>query len=441
MTAPRVRLSLLEWQSLDPSPGSDLEGVSLSDSATRHVAAQLTQAGILEVQELRTGLHVQASSFVGRLQLGDIEVTVQPKIVQMQLVRLLRYGYGLRELRLYRPAGYAVVVDSIPDLLARQLAAEVEELLSRGFRRAYIRTEEELGSPRGRINVQGIARQGGVIRAALPCIHHPRTEDSLLNRVLLAGLRLGARITRDAALALTLNRLAATIAEGVSIARLDGVVIQQAWQSVNRLTAAYTPALTLIEMLARGRGITLDEHEARVSVPGFLFDMNRLFQAVLSRFLRENLAGLIVRDEYRLKGMLAYHPHGNPWHRTAPTPRPDYAVLDGSRVITLLDAKYMDLWERRAIGRDILYQLAIYALSQPPEATAVILYPTGDVDARDAQVEISDPVYGRSRAHVVARPVQLGRLEPLLTENIGPSAARDRAEYARWLVFGSSVPG
>jgi len=90
------------------------------------------------------------------------------------------------------------------------------------------------------------------------------------------------------------------------------------------------------------------------------------------------------------------------------------------------------------LGRDVLYQLAIYALSQPPDITATILYPTATPGASDAQVEISEPVYGRARAHVIARPVQLDRLEPLLLENSAPSAARARAAYARWLVFGES---
>src|SRR6266480_2876418 len=63
-----------------------------------------------------------------------------------------------------------------------QLLSEVSELLLRGLHRRYVRREEVLTSPRGRISLQTIARQGGIVQASLPCIHHPRLEDCLINQ-------------------------------------------------------------------------------------------------------------------------------------------------------------------------------------------------------------------------------------------------------------------
>jgi len=102
--------------------------------------------------------------------------------------------------------------------------------------------------------------------------------------------------------------------------------------------------------------------------------------------------------------------------------------------VTILDAKYRDLWEN-SLPREMLYQLAIYAASHK-QRSSTILYPTTDNSAKEARITVNDPVFGRPIALVCLRPVHVGVLEKLIMP--GYSAVEERCcrDYAEWLAFG-----
>jgi 5-methylcytosine-specific restriction enzyme subunit McrC len=433
VTTTDVRLT--EWESKSPGPGSQTEGVTLgADPSARDLARSLTERGILEIQELRTGLALRSTSFVGRVRLGDIEVTVVPKLHSGALLTLLRYAYGLRHLHLL-PTTTGMTQDlGLQDLLAWQLVEEAQRLLARALRRSYVRRDEPLASPRGQIDFQAMARRQISVEATLPCVYHRRDEDRLINRVLLAGVRLAASVARDRRVSLRANRVGDLLGETITPIRLDRQVLRRLEGEMDRMTRAYEPAISLIRILHEGGGLSLEGGEIEPSLPGFFFDMNRFFQALMTRFLAENLSGHSVRSEHRLRGMLAYVPGWNPCHRQPPTPRPDLVVMQGSKTVAILDAKYRDLWEN-PLPRDMLYQLAIYAMSHEG-GTATILYPTIHSQATEARIEVRDPLTGGRRALVALRPVILDRLDGLVTARPTAAVLRQRTSFAGELALG-----
>jgi 5-methylcytosine-specific restriction enzyme subunit McrC len=432
-----IAIDLQEWQSATPTTHTQLAGLELPrDDTTQRLVQALSDSERLKVLELRRGISLEASSYVGRITLGELQITIQPKIAMLPLLHLLQYTYGLRRLDLISIAGFETESLTFQDLLIHQLLAEVSELLLRGLHRRYIRREELLSSPRGRIALQTIANQGGIVQATLPCLHHPRLEDCLVNQVLLQGVSLGARLTNDDRLRTHLLQVAHFHLADIAPILLNHQTLKRLHREMDRLTTAYTPAITLIEMLLTAEGISLDESQPDLHFPGFLFDMNRFFQELLSRFLRDYLQGYTVQPQFEIEDMLVYI--DNPQHHQAPKPRPDYVVKKDGQVVAILDAKYRDLWEK-PLPASMLYQLVMYALSQKQCRSATIFYPTTQPDAREATLEVRIPAYGKGYSYVVLRPVRLLQLETLLInpeEKMTVEIERERAAFAKWLAFG-----
>ena len=430
-----ITVQLQEWETLTPDSDERLAGISLDSDETRELSVELARGAMLEVVELATGLSIRAFSYVGDITLGDIRISIRPKIGGNTLLNLFRYAYGLKDLRLFCLSDYDITQLMFQDLIINQLVGETRDLISRGLMRQYVRTSDDLPVLAGRIDFQRMAKRQGSTSAVLPCIHHPRLADSLVNQVLLAGLHLSTRLTHDLELRGRLRRLAGSLAEDVSVIELDRQAFVRLNREMSRLNAAYRPALSLIQILYESGGILGSEKE-RVRLPGFLFDMNRFFQALLSRFLGDNLSGYRFADEHSLKDMMAYLPGKNPRNRHSPQPRPDFAVFDGKTLVALLDAKYRDLWQN-SLPREMLYQLAIYAMSQSGNRVASILYPVVDPQAKEAIISIKEPVRGASNAQVILRPVNLLHLEQLVRRTSSASIQRDRKNFANWLVWGS----
>ena len=426
-------ISLSEWQTKSPDNCPDLTGYFLEESRDCiRVASSLNQSRLLELVELKRGLRIKANSHVGRIRVGNLRITILPKINSTSLLRLLRYAYGFRKLELISDSKHLVDDCGFEDLLIAQLNAEARELLSRGLHRSYVQHNARLASPRGRIDVNRLANDCGVMTASLPCQHHPRIEDTHINQVLLAGLKLAGSIASLIDLRRESRKLASMLEEQVSALNLDNHAMIQTERMMNRLTAAYGSSISIIQLLLESQGIVFEGETTTSKLPGFLFDMNMFFQALLCRFLKENLEGYDVRDEHGLKGMMRYSREFNPLKRRSPTPRPDFAILRNGKLLGILDAKYRDLWEKK-LPRDMLYQLVVYAVSQVSNPKSTIIYPTLNSAAREQRIVVNDPIQGGQIGQVSLKPINLNDFSDLVTND---ARKNDRVEWAQRLAFG-----
>lgn len=432
-STPSFVVELTEWDKVGPAQDVRLRGCSLAgDMESRRLAETLHDR--VDIREGYDGLEITSTSFVGRVDVGPLRIAIGPKLAAMPLARLLRYAYGLRDVTAVEETRSPTTRHGLHDLLVALLAAEVEELLHRGLARRYIPLSEKLESPRGRILIDQVIRQGGVREARLPCRHFERRADWHLNQVLRAGLEAGARLTEDRNLRRHVHQLCSMFGDVECLAGLHTDDIDRAEHDLTRLTAACGPALTIIRLLHDALGIAFDSGQPPSRMPGFLFDMNIFFQRLLSRFLRENLASARIADELAIRNLFTYAPDANPRQRRAPAPRPDYALFYDKVLHGFLDAKYRDVWER-SLPAEWLYQLSIYALASPSEVS-VLLYASMSAEARDERVEVRQPVTWSNKrpVSVILRPVPLPYLAELLDPSRAWSLADERQRLADQLV-------
>jgi len=431
-----VKIELSEWESksIRYSDNEELRK-SLDDPIYKDIAENLSKSRKLKMFDLRCGFKVEATSYVGRVSFGNVQITIKPKLTGAPLPSLLQYAYNLKNLELIHSTKYTSSDNTFQDILVAQLLLEVRELFSRGIYRKYVYTEKFLESPKGKIDLQKIAYKG-LIDTKLPCIYNARSKDCLTNQTLMAGLNLASQVTDVISLKTECRRFASFFADSVSRIRLDSYSLRQLDRESSRLTAAYRPAITIIRILLESGGINLENNSSRLNAHGFLFDMNIFFQALIARFLRENLPkDYLLQEEYCLKGMMSYVEDYNPRNKKPPLLRPDYVIKKDSNVVAVLDAKYRDLWENNLPSK-MLYQLVVYSLSQgKKEGKATILYPTLNGKAEEARIQINGCIDGKENyGQVILRPVNLELLNKHISR--GSHEYEKRQGFAKSLAFG-----
>ncbi|HOQ01726.1 MAG TPA: restriction endonuclease [Acetivibrio clariflavus] len=404
------------------------EGAELSDVDARNTAQALKEKGIIEITEQKNGIFVESNSYVGSIKIGNIQINVSPKIEGIPLYTLLRYAYGLRDLKLFNISEHSIGNFSFFDLLIYELYAEAEDLLRRGIHKSYEKKEEDLFSPRGKIDMNRLCTQGGLSKNKLPCRYFNREGNNVLNRTLLAGLKLGLKLVVDIELKAKLQRLCSIMEEEVDDIILTRGNLQLAKNSINRLNDRYSAVLEVINILYESQGIQLEDESRCINLRGYFFDMNAFFEKLVGKLLKDCVKEYVVKDQFSLHDMFMYTPGFNPRRRESPTPRPDFALLQGGKVVKLLDTKYRDLWENN-LTRDMLYQLAIYAVSGIGDKTATIIYPAVSDEPTVQKIDVKNPVTNTKMASIILKPINLVKVAGLLSKD-----RNELVEYVREII-------
>lgn len=362
-----------EWQNRE-LPGVFLEG---ADRALVNGLAAKDRRVVID--ELRSGLRIRATSWVGVIRLSQVEIHITPKLVGTStwLVAMLDYVGGIETLqRLAGEHSIAQAGSSLLDLFTLLLCEACQRLWDGGLLADYVERVDDFPVVRGRILLDRQVRErfGRVDR--LICRYDERETNIAENQLLAAALSVASRRARSVSLRRRAHRLASLFQEQCDPRDLDLATVAEAIV-YNRLNQHYQPAHVVAWLVLDGLGV----RDLHASGPNdcfaFLMNMNTLFEAFVDRLVRQLLRplGAVVTSQRKDGSVL----RDLTTTKTYASVIPDLVVSGIGEGRVPMDAKYKT-YDGEKADRGDLYQAFLYAMAyrakQQHRPRALLLYPT-----------------------------------------------------------------
>ena len=357
-TIPMMRpLELREYEPSEPCLLSIAERDALSNIVT-----------ITPVAGQADTYYLTPGSTVGALELGDLSVSIRPKLDISRVLFLASYAMGAFELQDRRfPFTDA---ETLVEALVPAFVSAARQAFGRGLLHGYRTQEESLYTVRGRIVVSEQVRRRFDIPLPVETRYDEFTDDILANRLVKAAAAvLGAMHIQDVHGRDGLRWINASLGR-VSLMRFSPRDLPAV--RFDRLNEHYREVAELSRLILRYRAFELDRGDVRAS--GFLVDLNEVFQGFVTRALRESLrvSDRTLRSDKAL-------PRGLTLDKEQRVRlKPDLSWWDGCQCTFVGDAKYKRIHDERVPNAD-LYQMLAYATALDLPG-GLLVYAQGEAD-------------------------------------------------------------
>lgn len=306
-------------------------------------------------------------SVIGALEIGELAVSIRPKLNIARVLFLASYAMGafkLQEMDRFDFKDAPTIVEA----LAAAFAAAARRAFASGLLHGYRAKEDALLTVRGRIRFnEQIRRQFGV-PLPLAVRYDEFTDDILVNRLVkAAAVRLGRMRLRCRRSRTDLRRVCATL-DNVSLVEFPAIAVPEV--TFDRLSEHYRGVVVLSRLILRNTSVETTRGDIRA--PGFLIDMNQVFQGFVTQALREALC--VSKRTFRSDNLIRHIPFDEEGRVRL---KPDLSWWDGLICTFVGDAKYKRINEESIPNAD-LYQLFAYATALGLPG-GLLIYAQGDL--------------------------------------------------------------
>jgi hypothetical protein len=432
---------------LDDDRFIDLPGI---DPEELSAEASKSLADLCEVRRRRDGTPTvrRRINRIGRIALPSVTIDVPPPVDPRSFAAFYLYALG-HDLKGYlerepAPEHLERTRDdpAYLGLLANLLVRSATTILAKHVAQRYERTVERPAALRGRPRFG--ADFGRHPAEGRTCEFFEKTTDTLMNRLVLAGLEVATPL------------LAGTASERAATTQLF------AWRSLaipyfpaphdfelaaiktDRLTTHYRLPLALARALLFGATPQPVDRRPRYQMQTLFFDMPRLFELFVTRLLSEAAPslGLVVRGQYRVQRALV--DGAGKHYRTV---RPDVVMSSmAGTPLAVLDVKYKPRYLQRGRGKLALvsaadtYQMFFYEARVRRRHRLPAPLPLAII-APQLEAELPDDRFLRIRWAEVGEsmelslvPVPLADVAIAIADGKGAAAALGMATHLRQFV-------
>lgn len=350
MKAGMAKVIRLTMRRLDLREYEESEPFRLSIDEREALRRSLRSLAVEPASDSESTYVLTPGATIGAIEIGDLSVSIRPKLEIGRVLFLASYAMGAFELRDRERFDFREE-ESVVEALVRAFASAARRAFARGLLHGYRTEEETLYTVRGRIRIGDQIRRRFGIPVPVEVRYDDFTDDVLMNRLVkAAAARLSLMHLRSPRSRADLGWIDATLGN-VALVEFSPNAVPEA--SFDRLNEHYREAVTLARLVLRHSTIETERGVTRAT--GFLMDMNRVFQDFVTLALREalGLSDRTFRSDRGIRGVTL-----DEGGRVAL--KPDLSWWDGQDCKFVGDAKYKRVRDERVPNAD-LYQLLAYA--------------------------------------------------------------------------------
>lgn len=334
--------------------------------------------------ELRTGLRIKTTSYVGVIELENIRIIIQPKFDEQfdNVIDMLLFAKGHALWKQVNTTG-TVHKNNLFLKFIELFVSEAEDLLQNALKKDYVSKEENLKNVSGRILIRENAMRNFNLPTSVYCQYDELIYDVLENQVILTVLEMLAKLNIGdfKQQILHLRQQFEMICKPFNGNRWPNF-------TYNRLNEMYR----LVHILGKYlfERLFLQNHRQQHSTFqfSFLLDMNELFELFVFQLLNQYCpVSFSVQHGKRLTD--AFLLDGQRYRDIIP----DLLVTNRNSGETyVLDTKYKG-YDLKRVSTNDLYQLSIYAqyFQRAESYKATIIYPVfnGVNETTERYIEIN----------------------------------------------------